>query len=193
MIINQSGGINTSDATATEANVMAGSTFYAQGVKKTGTLPEMTHTPGLVYSTDGNGNFGITVPTRGIYPGGTILYANAAAAGITPEKILQGQSILGVAGIGKRCIGEAVGATRSWYATIATFDPSTFTGVSIIPGDVLIGKINIGTGNPEFIVFGYCVNQDDEIGASVSAGMVITMAFGNLGYESQATFKVFRE
>lgn len=148
----------SADATATEANVLAGSTFYAQGVKKTGTLPEKSHTPGTVYSTDANGNFGIIVPERGIYPVGTILWYPASVAGITPEKILQGESILGVAGTGEKSGNFVHKFQSSHYVesngpfTLSTLNIGT-TGLRVYYGDSIYmdSSGNLAISNPQYV------------------------------------------
>ena len=49
-----SGGVDTSDATATESDALEGKTFYANGEKKTGNIPTVTQaTPSISVSTSG--------------------------------------------------------------------------------------------------------------------------------------------
>lgn len=95
-IVTLAGG--SADATAAATEILSPKTAYVQGVKVTGSMPTLTSWPGTAYPKDVNGNFGMLTGIAGYYPKDAIVYANAAACGITPEKILQGQSILGVAG-----------------------------------------------------------------------------------------------
>lgn len=104
-IVTLAGG--SADATATEANVLVGSTFYAQGVKKTGSLPISGTRGAPLWGPDENAQFGMVVPETAYYPAGSVLFNSVAAAGVTPEKILQGQSILGVSGTAPASRGAA--------------------------------------------------------------------------------------
>lgn len=83
---------NTNDATATDLDVLANKTAYANGQKLYGSLPNK-----------GEANIELTDLTtktveRGYYSGGTAKIADAESAKIIPENIKSGVTVLGVEG-----------------------------------------------------------------------------------------------
>ena len=83
---------NTNDATATDSDVLANKTAYANGQKLYGSLPNK-----------GEANIELTDLTtktveRGYYSGGTAKIADAESAKIIPENIKSGVTVLGVEG-----------------------------------------------------------------------------------------------
>ena len=83
---------NTNDATATDSDVLANKTAYANGQKLSGSLPNK-----------GEANIELTDLTtktveRGYYSGGTAKIADAESAKIIPENIKSGVTVLGVEG-----------------------------------------------------------------------------------------------
>lgn len=83
---------NTNDATATDIDILANKTAYANGQKLYGSLPNK-----------GEANIELTDLTtktveRGYYSGGTAKIADAESAKIIPENIKSGVTVLGVEG-----------------------------------------------------------------------------------------------
>ena len=83
---------NTNDATATDLDVLANKTAYANGQKLYGSLPNK-----------GEANIELTDLTtktveKGYYSGGTAKIADAESAKIIPENIKSGVTVLGVEG-----------------------------------------------------------------------------------------------
>lgn len=84
---------DTSDATAAVGNVLAGTTFYADGGKKTGTLPDNGTINVEITYADGVG----AIPA-GYTSGGTVAISQAEQAKIIAGNIRGGVTILGQAG-----------------------------------------------------------------------------------------------
>lgn len=83
---------NTNDATATDLDILANKTAYANGQKLYGSLPNK-----------GEANIELTDLTtktveRGYYSGGTAKIADAESVKIIPENIKSGVTVLGVEG-----------------------------------------------------------------------------------------------
>lgn len=85
---------DTSDATAAVAEVLAGKTFYGNGVKKTGTMPNNGKVTGKI--TQKSQSVGIA---QGYHDGsGAVAIDETEQAKLIPGNILQGVTILGVTG-----------------------------------------------------------------------------------------------
>ncbi len=85
---------DTSDATATVAEVLASKTFYKNGDKLTGTMPNRAAVTGTISTVAGS----YTIP-NGYHDGsGTVGISSTEQAKIIAENIRQGVEILGVTG-----------------------------------------------------------------------------------------------
>jgi hypothetical protein len=94
--------VNSTDATATEAEVLKDKTFYARGSKRTGTMPNNGAVSGTISTKDGT----YTVPI-GYHDGsGKVGIASAEQTKLVPTNIRQGVTILGVTGSMSTTEGE---------------------------------------------------------------------------------------
>lgn len=85
---------DTTDATATAAEILSGKTAYKNGLKLTGSMPNN----GAVSGNISNKNTPYTVP-QGFHDGsGTVRIDPAEAAKLIPDNIREGVTILGVQG-----------------------------------------------------------------------------------------------
>lgn len=93
-------GIDTSSATATSNKIISPYTAFVNGVKLTGDVVDYSGgaVAGTPYNVDGSGNFGVRIPNSGVYSQNEVIYASAASVGLNADKIISGQSILGVNG-----------------------------------------------------------------------------------------------
>lgn len=86
--------VNSQDATATESETLATKTFYARGVKRTGTMPNNGAVTGTIATKDGT----YTVP-QGYHDGSGTVGIDATERGkLIPANIRQGVTVLGVVG-----------------------------------------------------------------------------------------------
>lgn len=84
---------DSSDATAQVGNVLSGSTFYASGGKKTGTMTNNGATGGTISTKAGT----VSIPA-GYTSGGTVSIDSTEQAKIIADNIKSGVTILGQAG-----------------------------------------------------------------------------------------------
>lgn len=85
---------NTQDATAAVAEVLSGKTYYGQGVKKTGTMPNIGKQTGSISTKTGS----VTI-SQGYHDGsGKVTIASTEQAKLIPENIRDGVTLLGVTG-----------------------------------------------------------------------------------------------
>ena len=85
---------NTSAATAAVAEILEGKTAYARGVLLTGTMPNKGKVTGAITTKTGS----YTIP-QGYHDGsGTVSISSSAVAGLTPQNIRSGVTILGIEG-----------------------------------------------------------------------------------------------
>lgn len=83
----------TSDATASNGDVLATKTYYKNGGKYTGSMANNGSTSGTISTKDGT----VTIPA-GYTSGGTVEIASSAKASIISGNIKSGATILGVNG-----------------------------------------------------------------------------------------------
>ena len=99
-------GIKTDDATAVSANILSGKTAYAKDVKITGTMANKSSTTTLATASvdSTNSRVCLKLPANGYYDTNAYLYVSysslASAIGLTADKIMQGNTVLGISGTG---------------------------------------------------------------------------------------------
>lgn len=110
---------NTSDATATAAEILLGKTAYKTGAKITGTMPNQ----GAKTLSITNKETPVTIP-MGFHDGGGKAQIDATeAAKIIPENIRDGITILGVAG----GMSGTEGASPQAKTVVPTFEAQEIT------------------------------------------------------------------
>lgn len=104
--------VDSQNATATEAEILAGKTAYARGAKVTGTMPNNGAVTGVIGTKEGK----YTIP-QGYHDGsGKVGIAPAEQAKLIPGNIRQGITVLGVLG--------TMSGTESVKAQTKTVTPS---------------------------------------------------------------------
>lgn len=94
--------VNSTDATASEAEVLSSKTFYARGSKRTGTMKNNGAVSGTISTKDGT----YSVP-HGYHDGsGKVGIASSEKTKLIPTNIRQGVTILGVTGSMSTTEGE---------------------------------------------------------------------------------------
>ena len=99
-------GIKTDDATAVSANILSGKTAYAKDVKITGTMTNKSSSTTLATASldTTNSRVKLKLPENGYYDTNSYLYVSysslASAIGLTADKIMKGNTILGISGTG---------------------------------------------------------------------------------------------
>ena len=99
-------GIKTDDATAVSANILSGKTAYAKDVKITGTMTNKSSSTTLSTASldTTNSRVKLKLPENGYYDTNAYLYVSyaslASAIGLTADKIMKGNTILGISGTG---------------------------------------------------------------------------------------------
>lgn len=84
---------DSSDATATQSNILTGTTAYLNGGKQGGSMPNNGATGGVINTKSGT----VSIPS-GYTTGGTVAIADAQQSAIISENIKAGVTILGVQG-----------------------------------------------------------------------------------------------
>lgn len=152
------GGIDPSTATATPGKVLAPYTFFAGGEEiQTGTMADYSGDPlAASASTDGS-NVNFTPQSAGYVDATTdvqVPYASVASAiGLTADKIMSGNTILGVAGTG------AGGEFISVVVSNSTGDGASLTATHIKNGEIADTKKIIYLSATSPVPFGFVTIQ----------------------------------
>ena len=111
---------DTQDATAAVAEVLTGKTYYAQGTKKTGTMPNRGAAAGTISTKDGSYSI-----QQGYHDGsGSVTIDSDEQAKIIAANIKSGVEILGVTGSygGEQVTAQAKAATPTSSQQVITPD-----------------------------------------------------------------------
>lgn len=155
-------GIDTSDATAVASEIKFGKTAYVNGEKITGTVPEVA--PLSVNGVDDiNLNEGLSVlelksPQDSIFRRGDALRASyeeiSTKIGLTPEKLVRGNTILGIEGA-----AETSGIDTS--DANATANDITIDKTAYVNGEKVTGTLPLFPNSRTFTVDGGITNDTE--------------------------------
>ena len=205
-------GVDTSDATAAADDVQNGKTFYAGGVKKTGSL---NVTAGLIDSAvtvvdEPRNNLiyaqNAGISQKAIYNKNTktkllIPYEKTISAiGLTADKIVSGNTILGVAGTAQTGVDTSDATAKATdilsgktaYVNGVKLTGTAVTGVDVsdttaTAGDVVMGKEFYGADGTkqtgEVSVMDRLAGRITNYGGTISGGSV-TDSNGTIGFYS---------
>lgn len=145
-------GTFTADGTATAAQILAGKIAYVNGAKLTGTMTDRSNaTLTATFGLDStNGYVRAKIPADGFYSGtnsylNTTYAALASLIGLTAAKLVSGNTILGIAGTGKKyasgrtyTVGSHPNASMIYWRSLKDMDEysrsATSSTIAINPG-----------------------------------------------------------
>lgn len=126
---------DTSDANATDANVLSGKTYYADG-KQTGSMANNGDTSGDISTKDGT----VNIPA-GFTSGGTVGLASSAKSAIVSGNIKSGVSILGVNG-SSSVVDTAVSSGEAASAGTIVSGKKAYVNGSLVEGSATLPTIS---------------------------------------------------